>query len=320
MFFDQLLALIGDPIAFSVPYPQLLAWIRGEGLGWGSLPIFWYGILIAVGIGLGAFVAGREIERRGHSSDDYYNGLLITVVAGYIFARLGFVLQDSFSGRGTYDNLWDIINIRAGGVNILWGFAGAVIVGFWFARRNRLSAWDYADVAGLTILLAQGIGRWGNFINQELYGGPTNSGWGLLIDAPYRIIPFNDLATYPLETRFHPTFLYESVALLLGFAILMFINWRYRDTLRPGVLFGLFLVWWGGNRAWLELFRPDQPNIGNTPLTYSMLLAIAIALGGVYVLLLVTGRIVVGDQSRRAQLNQGRQRVRKPKRQRSNPK
>ena len=73
MFFDQLLELIGDPIAFNVPYPQIGELVRGNGFSWGSLPIFWYGILIAVGIGLGAFVAGREIERRGHSSDDYYN-------------------------------------------------------------------------------------------------------------------------------------------------------------------------------------------------------------------------------------------------------
>ena len=318
MFFDQLLELIGDPIAFSVPYPQLIAWMQGEGFAWGSLPIFWYGILIAVGIGLGAFVAGREIERRGYSSDDYYNGLLITVIAGYLIARLGFVIQDSLSGRGSYETVWDIINIRAGGVNILWGFAGAVFVGFWFARRNRLSVWDYADVAGLTILLAQGIGRWGNFINQELYGPPTNSGWGLLIDTVYRIAPYNDLATYPETTRFHPTFLYESVALLLGFALLMFINYRYRETLKPGVLFGIFLIWWGGHRAWLEFFRPDQPNIGNTPLTYSMLLAVAIALGGVYVLLRVTGRISSGETSTRSQLSQGR--VRKPKRQRTSSK
>ncbi|MEM7801494.1 MAG: prolipoprotein diacylglyceryl transferase [Chloroflexota bacterium] len=313
MFFDQLLALIGDPIAFSVPYP----FFQDGALAWGSLPIYWYGILIAVGIGAGAFVAGREIERRGHSADDYYNGLLITVIAGYIIARLGFVIQDSLAGNGAaYQTILDVFNIRGGGVNILWGFSGAVFIGFWFARRQQLAIWDYADVAGLTILLAQGIGRWGNFINQELYGPPTGSNWGLLIQAPFRISPYNDLNTYPLDTRFHPTFLYESVALLLGFAISMFLIFRYREYIKSGVIFGFFLVWWGGNRAWLELFRPDQPNIGNTPLTYSMLIAIAIALAGVYVWLLRSERIapIGASSSRRSQLNQ--RRVKKPKRQR----
>ena len=74
-------------------------------------------------------------------------------------------------------------------------------------------------MVGPALLMAQGIGRWGNFINQELYGPPTTQPWGILIDSRYRIFPYNDLSVYPPETRFHPTFLYESVALLLGFAL-----------------------------------------------------------------------------------------------------
>lgn len=290
-----------DPIAFTIP------------IGENGFPIYWYGILIAIGIGLGAMWAGREIEKRGQSSDELYNGLLIVVVAGYLFARLGFVVQDALAG-GVYDGFLDVINIRQGGVNILWGFIGAALVGVSYARYRRLKAWHYADVTGPTILLAQGIGRWGNFINQELYGGPTESPWGILIDQRFRIPPFNDLATYPLDTRFHPTFLYESVALILGFIVLTWLNNRYRHSWKPGTLFGAFLIWWGGNRAWIEFFRPDQPRIGNTPLSYSMVVAFLIALAGVVILLYLYDKLPQSETSRRRQLN--RRRPSRPKRRR----
>ncbi|NET74464.1 MAG: prolipoprotein diacylglyceryl transferase, partial [Sphaerospermopsis sp. SIO1G2] len=196
--------------------------------------------------------------------------------------------------------------IRAGGVNIIYGFIGASLVGYFYIRYRDIPLWDYADMVGPTLFLAQGIGRWGNFINQELYGPPTTQPWGILIDATSRISPYNDLATYPLETRFHPTFLYESIALLVGFAVLIFLNARYRETLRPGTLFAIFMIWWGGNRAWIELFRPDQPNIGETPLTYSMLGAIGIALVGLYILLNLYEMIPQSERSRRQDLRQKR--------------
>lgn len=283
-----------DPVAFVIPL--------GEGF-----PVYWYGILIALGILLAAGWAGREIEKRGQSADDLYNGLLLVVIFGYLFARLGYVLQDELANPGQqYTTFLEVINLRAGGANILWGFVGATLVALIYVRWRKLSFWDYADVAGPALLLAQGIGRWGNFINQELYGPPTDLPWGILIDAPSRIPPFNNLAEYPLETRFHPTFLYESVTLLLGFFLLAYLNHRFRDKWRTGTIFGLFLMWWGGNRAWIEFFRPDQPTIGNSALTYSMLLALGIFLAGVLVLLIRYDKISLGGG--------GSKRVRKPKR------
>lgn len=299
--FDALQELL-DPIAFTIP------------IGENGFPIYWYGILIAVGIGLGTVWAGREIEKRGQSSDEFYNGLLIVVIAGYLFARFGYVIQDALSGGGPYNTFIDVINIRSGGVNILWGFLGAALVGVSFARYRRLKAWHYADVAGPTILIAQGIGRWGNFINQELYGPPTTAPWGILIDQRFRIPPFNDLATYPLETRFHPTFLYESVTLILGFILLTYLNNRFRDTWKPGTIFGAFLIWWGVNRGWVEFFRPDQPRIGNTPLSYSMIVAFGIAIAGVIVLLYLYDKLPQSETARRRQLNS--RRPPKPKRRR----
>ena len=218
-------ALQIDRVAFTLPI--------GEGF-----PIFWYGILITLGIAIGAWWAAREIDRRGQSVDDLYNGLILVVFSGYLFARLTYVFLDILDGAA-YSSFWDVINIRSGGVNILGGFIGAAIVGLIFVKWRKLKFWHYADVAGPALLIAQGIGRWGNFINQELYGPPTKLSWGLLIEPIYRLPQYRSLDP---DTRFHPTFLYESLALLIGFALLIWLNHRYRDQWRTGTLFGLFLV------------------------------------------------------------------------------
>ncbi len=271
-------------VAFTIPI--------GDGF-----PVYWYGIIITVGIAIGAWWAGREIERRKQNVDELYNGLILVVFAGYFFARLTYVLLDVFAGRGAlYNSLADVINIRAGGVHILGGFIGAALIGVWYIRWRRLNVWHYADVSGPALLIAQSIGRWGNFINQELYGPPTDLPWGIHIDVPYRLFAYADTTQYPLDTRFHPTFLYESLWLLLGFALLVGLNHRYRSQWRPGTLFGAFLIWWGGGRAWIELFRPDQPTIGGSVITYSMIMALLLAVTGVVVLLARYGKLSLPER------------------------
>ncbi|MBK7919509.1 MAG: prolipoprotein diacylglyceryl transferase [Chloroflexi bacterium] len=281
-----------DPVAFTIPL--------GNGFD-----IYWYGIIVTAGILAGIWWASREIERRGQSVDDLLNAAILVIFSGYIFARLSYVFLDMIGGR-QYTSLLDIINIRAGGVNILGGFIGAALVGTIYVKWRKLRFWHYADVAGPALLLAQAIGRWGNFINQELYGPPTTLPWGLLIAAEHRIAPYNNLTLYPAETRFHPTFLYESIALFIGFFLLAWLNKRYRDIWSPGTLFGVFLIWWGGNRAWIELFRPDQTTLGSTFLTYSMLAAIGLALVGVYI-------VLARNQKLPENIKRKKQRVYKPK-------
>lgn len=283
-----------DPIAFTIPI--------GDGF-----PIYWYGIIVTLGIALGVIWAAREIAKREQNVDEFFNGLIIVIFSGYFFARLTYVLLEVFGGRGyEFTTFMDVINIRSGGINILGGFIGAAIVGWFYIRWRHLNFWHYADVAGPALLLAQGIGRWGNFINQELYGPPTTLPWGILIDAPYRLTQYSDLTQFPLETRFHPTFLYESIWLILGFFVLVALNSRFREKWRPGTLFGLFLVWWGAGRAFLEFFRPDQPTIGDSAITYSFILAISLALAGVW--------IILSRNNRAPQIfGRRRQRVIKPK-------
>ncbi len=283
-----------DPVAFTIPI--------GDGF-----PIYWYGIIVTVGIAIGAIWAGREIQRRGYSVDELYNGLILVIIAGYAFARLTYVLLDVIGGA-QYDSLLDVINIRAGGVNILGGFIGAALVGWIWVKWRNLPFWEYADVAGPALLVAQAIGRWGNFINQELYGPPTERPWGILIDPQFRLQQFSDLSLYPPDTRFHPTFLYESLWLFGGFILLFFLNNKYRDQWRSGTLFGLFLIWWGLGRTWVELFRPDQVTIGNSIVTYSMVTAFLIALSGVLVLLSRYDKLPWGGKKKRR-----RNRVYKPR-------
>lgn len=276
-----------DRVAFEIPIPLFIQERFGTEP---TFQIFWYGIIIVIGIALGAWWAARELKKRDQPQrviDEFYNGLILVVFSGYLFARLTYVLLD-IAGGGTYDSIGQVINVRAGGVNILGGFIGAMLVGWFYIKWRKLPFWQYADVAGPALLLAQAIGRWGNFINQELYGPPTELPWGILIEAPYRLPQY---ASLPADTRFHPTFLYESIALFVGFILLALLNRRYRNVWNSGTLFGLFLIWWGGNRAWIELFRPDQTAVADTFITYSMLLAIVLALVGVTIALARNDRL-----------------------------
>jgi phosphatidylglycerol:prolipoprotein diacylglycerol transferase len=285
-----------DPVAFTIPII--------------NLPIHWYGLIVTLGIAIGAWWAGREVNRRGGNIDEFYNGLIVVIVAGFASARIWYVLQEIIGGRGSqFNSLADFVNVRAGGINILGGFIGAALVAMIYVRWRKQDFWLYADVAGPALLIAQSIGRWGNLINQELYGPPTDLPWGLLIGAQNRIPPFTDLATYPLETRFHPTFLYESLWLLLGFIVLVVLNNHYRAQWRSGTIFGFFLIWWGGGGAWVELFRPDQPKIGDTIISYSMVLAVLLALSGVLLILYRYDKMPESPKTRRRR----KRRVRKPK-------
>ncbi len=239
-----------SPVAFSIPLPD-----------GGSFPIYWYGILIVCGALAGAYIATLEAKRRNLDPDHVWNALLVALILGVIGARLYHVLS---SPRGTnigFDyymaNPMEILNFRQGGLGIYGAVAGGILAIYLYARYAKLSFATLLNIGAPGLAIGQAIGRWGNFFNQELYGYPTDLPWGIPIDAAHRLPIFADLAQYPVETtRFHPTFLYESLAMLAVAGILLFIGRRWKNE-KPGDLFLLWGMLYGLVRFLTEFQRPD---------------------------------------------------------------
>ncbi|MCB0198249.1 MAG: prolipoprotein diacylglyceryl transferase, partial [Anaerolineae bacterium] len=206
--------------------------------------------------------AARYVERKGESGDELWDLLLWILIPGLIGARLYYVFIQSPrgpEGLGYYlSNPWAILQIWSGGIHIFGAFIFGGIAAVLYMRRKGLPALTYLDAIALGMPLGQAIGRWANFINQELYGPPTTLPWGLKIDQHARIAPYNDIATYPVDTLFHPLFLYESLWNFIGFGLIFWISRRFERNLRPGDLLLLYVIWYPTGRFMLEFIRTDS--------------------------------------------------------------
>jgi phosphatidylglycerol:prolipoprotein diacylglycerol transferase len=151
-----------------------------------------------------------------------------------------------------------------------------------YAWRAKLRPLQWLDYGAPGLALGQAIGRWGNFINQELYGPPTNLSWGLIIDPQFRIAPYNDLTTYPPETLFHPTFLYESLWCLVVFIVLALIAYKWKDRLLDGDILLGYIIGYPLGRFFIEYLRPDAWMLG--PIAAAQLFAIICVAGGLALL------------------------------------
>ncbi|MBJ7505561.1 MAG: prolipoprotein diacylglyceryl transferase [Acidimicrobiaceae bacterium] len=214
----------------------------------GPLNLSAYGFMIALGAIAGTRLLGRRLERHGWgTSDDASTIAMIAVPAGVIGARLYHVITDweRFDGR-----LIDTVKIWKGGLGIWGGVAVGVVVGVVVARRRGLGIANTLTAVAPALPLAQAIGRWGNWFNQELFGRPTTLPWGLEIDA--RHLPDG----YELGTLFHPTFLYESLGCLL--LVVLLVQLERRRTLRPGLLFLCYTSGYTVLRFFVEGLRIDD--------------------------------------------------------------
>ncbi|MDY7077021.1 MAG: prolipoprotein diacylglyceryl transferase [Chloroflexota bacterium] len=251
--------------------------------------IYWYGVLIVTGVMLGATYAAWRARQDGENPDHVWNGLIAAIILGIIGARLYHVFSEPGGGLVGWSyyrqNPIEIIAFWRGGFRGL-GIYGAIIGGVLgvviYAWRARLHPLQWLDYGAPGLALGQFIGRWGNFINQELYGPPTDRPWGLIIDPQYRIAPYNDLVTYPPDTLFHPTFLYESLWCLFVFITLALIAHKFKDRLLEGDLLLGYIVGYPLGRFFIEYFRPDAWMIG--PIAAAQLFAIICIVGGVAVL------------------------------------
>jgi phosphatidylglycerol---prolipoprotein diacylglyceryl transferase len=242
----------------------------------GFLKIHWYGIILTFGMIVAAYIAALEAKRRGENPAIVWDGVLIVLALGLVGARLYHVFSSPNDGSGSgweyyRQNPLQILAIWQGGLGIYGGILGGFIGLLYVTARNRLWLFRWLDCITPGVVLAQAIGRWGNYANQELYGGPTGSSWwGITIDQAFRThttkFDFTNMQQYPPDTRFHPTFFYESVWNFIGFILLMWIARRFEKVLRDGDIAAIYFIWYGLGRSWVELlFRPDAWTIGSLP-------------------------------------------------------
>lgn len=252
-----------------------------------TISIHWYGVIIAIAVMIGAFIAERQVARRGGNSEFVWDLIIVVVPAGIVGARLWYVVNDIAGGSTYYtEDPARMFRVWEGGLHIYGAVLFGALAAYWYAKRRNFDFRLLLDALAPTLLIAQAFGRIANFINQELYGPPTDLPWGVQIAAENRIPPWTDLAAFPVETtRFHPTFFYESIWNLLAAGLILWLVRKYGPRLKPGAAFYLWLLLEGIGRVWLEFFRPDQPRIPGTGISYSIVVAGLLALAGVLLLL-----------------------------------
>ena len=228
----------------------LLAYLpspSGGAIHIGSFQIRAYGLMIALGVLAAVKFASVRWRQRGGKPEDISAIATWAVPAGLIGARIYHVITDYQRFRGRWLHAFAIWE---GGLGIWGGVALGALVGWRVARRRGLDATLVLDACAPAIALAQAIGRWGNWFNQELFGRPTSLPWALEIDPEHRPAKYLDQAT------FHPTFLYESLWCLLVIAVVLVVERRYR--MRPGGIFAVYVAGYTLGRAWIEALRVDD--------------------------------------------------------------
>lgn len=250
------------------------------------LALHWYGLIVGIGVMLGAWITTKEIDRRGGDADAVWDMLPYLVIGGILGARLYYVLNDILGG-GTYftTNPGKILAITEGGIHIYGGIIGGLLGGYLYSRKRSVNWWLLLDTAGPALLIGQGVGRLANYINQELYGPPTDKSWGIPIEQSNRIGEWRDMTLYPETVRFHPTFAYEMIWNFSTAAILIWLSRKFPKKMKPGTALYLWLIVAGAGRYIIEFWRPDQPRVGNTDISVTRVVNVIMMLVGLLLLL-----------------------------------
>lgn len=238
-----MLTLAASVILSSIPSPS------SGSLSIGPLRLNAYGLMIAIGVIVAVRIAGRRAEKCGVATmEDFSSIATWAVPAGIIGGRAYHVITDVQLFR---DNWIDAFKIWQGGLGIWGGVFVGVLVGYWRAKVRGLDAWWILSCAAPAIPVAQAIGRWGNWWNQELFGRPTDLPWALSVSNGTAI-----KAGYPVGTTFHPTFLYESLACLALAALLLVVERRFSPAR------GRLIAWYAAGytifRFFIEGLRVDS--------------------------------------------------------------
>src|SRR5688572_9575112 len=255
-----------------------------------TVTLTWYGLIVMLGVLIGAWLAEREVRRRGENGEVLIDAMVWPIIIGILGARLWYVANSILGGNRSFiEDPMSIIRPPIAGLHFFGGLLFGGIALFMYLKRNGYDVWLFMDAVAPVALIGQALGRLGNFINQELYGPPTNLPWGIPIGAGHRLPQF---ASLPETTRFHPTFAYEMILNILAF---LFILWYVRrdgdENEKPGTAFSLWLILAGFIRVFIEFFRPDQPRIGDSFISYTMVVAFLMGVAGVILFLVRNGKL-----------------------------
>ncbi|MBN2557376.1 MAG: prolipoprotein diacylglyceryl transferase [Clostridia bacterium] len=249
-----------------------------------GVDIYWYGLIIGVGFALAVFLALRNAKNHGIKEDDVINILLIAVPVAIIFARLFYVVF--------YTKNWtfmEIINIRDGGLAIYGGIIGGLGTAAIYGKIKKISFLALGDLAGPYFALAQGIGRWGNFVNQEAFGYNTNLPWGMTsvpISNELSIMAAKGIDVNPY-LPVHPTFLYESIWNIGVFVLLAILSRKKKFN---GQIFCLYMALYGFGRMFIEGLRTDSLMWGNIRVSQLLGFLFFIVFGTVLILIYARSR------------------------------
>jgi phosphatidylglycerol:prolipoprotein diacylglycerol transferase len=215
----------------------------------GPFALRYYGLCIALGIAAATWLTGRELARKGYDNALALDSLFFVVPLGFIGARIYHVTTDY--GLYADDPIPDVFAVWNGGLGIYGAVAGGFLGVLLFSWYRRISPLVFADAAAPGLILAQAIGRWGNYFNQELFGRPSDLPWAI------GIAPENRPAEFADATSFHPTFLYESIWDLLVCLALLWIARRFANRLRDGDIVLLYVSLYSVGRFFVETLRID---------------------------------------------------------------
>lgn len=237
-----------------------------------GIPVHWYGIIIAVAMVLAIELISREFKRKDFGDDIGYDAALWVIPIGFIGARIYYVL---FEWEYYSQHLGEIIQIWNGGIAIYGGVIAGTLAMLLYAKRKKFPFFLLTDVATPYLLMAQGIGRWGNFVNQEAHGGPVSQDFlSNTLHLPQFIVDNMQID----GTYYHPTFLYESLWNFLGVVLLLLVRHKKQD-LKLGETTFLYLIWYAFGRFFIEGLRTDSLYWG--PIRVSQALSMVLFVAGI---------------------------------------
>jgi phosphatidylglycerol:prolipoprotein diacylglycerol transferase len=254
------------------------------GIKIGPLTLNFYGMIIMVGVVAAAVMSYYEAKRRKLNTDFVWDVLPWVVLGGVVGARIWHILTPPASMVEQGITTWyylthplDAIAIWRGGLGIPGGIAGGALALYLYAKKQGVSFLLWADIIAPGLALAQAIGRWGNFVNQGVYGSPSNLPWAITIDPQHRLPEFRDIATY------HPLFLYESIFNLIYMGFLLWLNRKMTHKLKEGDVVLSYLVTYPLFRFFLKFLRRDSSYVGGVNANQTLMLVSALASAGLIV-------------------------------------